>query len=103
MKTVAEQMEAMRYKLRMFGVPLQGPANVYCDNEAVCRITRTPKSTLEMLEKKHNAVAYHRCCEAVASGTIRVVKEDTTTNIADLMTKTMSRPERERLIAKFMY
>jgi hypothetical protein len=100
MKTAVEQIEAMRYKLRMFGVPLQGPANVYCDNEAVCRNTRAPESTLK---KKHNAVAYHRCREAVASGTIRVAKEDTKTNLADLMTKTMSRPERERLMDKFMY
>lgn len=27
-----ESVTALCYKLRMFGVPLQGPANVYCNN-----------------------------------------------------------------------
>eukprot|EP00957_Ditylum_brightwellii_P014602 1100483-Ditylum_brightwellii.AAC.1 len=27
--------EAMRYKLMMFGVPLDGPTNIFYDNEAV--------------------------------------------------------------------
>eukprot|EP00978_Attheya_sp_CCMP212_P043638 scaffold288169_cov38-Attheya_sp.AAC.1 len=35
MKTAAEQIMALRYKLRMFGIPIDGPANVFCDNEAV--------------------------------------------------------------------
>eukprot|EP00978_Attheya_sp_CCMP212_P010154 scaffold24349_cov63-Attheya_sp.AAC.1 len=34
MKTAAEQNMALRYKLRMFGIPIDGPANVFCDNEA---------------------------------------------------------------------
>ena len=28
---------ALRYKLRMFGVPLEGPAQVYCDNQGVVK------------------------------------------------------------------
>eukprot|EP00978_Attheya_sp_CCMP212_P012593 scaffold31500_cov55-Attheya_sp.AAC.2 len=35
MKTAAEQIMALRYKLRMFGIPIDGPDNVFCDNEAV--------------------------------------------------------------------
>jgi len=35
MRTAVEMVEALRYKLRMFGIPIEGPANVYCDNEAV--------------------------------------------------------------------
>ena len=27
--------EGLRYKLRMMGVPIQGPSNVYCDNKSV--------------------------------------------------------------------
>ena len=30
-----EQLEALRYKLRMFRVPIDGPADVYCDNQSV--------------------------------------------------------------------
>ena len=35
MKTTVEMIEALKYKLRMFGVPIDGPANIFCDNEAV--------------------------------------------------------------------
>ena len=35
--------EGLRYKLRMFGVPIDGPTNVYCDNEAVYNNTVLPE------------------------------------------------------------
>jgi hypothetical protein len=38
-----------------------------------------------------------------AMGMIRVGKEDTETNLADLLTKVLSQPRRERLIARIMY
>ena len=62
--------------------------------------TRNPESTLS---KKHNAMAYHLCREAVAAGVIRVAKEDTATNLADLLTKAMFKERREDLMFKFMY
>jgi hypothetical protein len=34
-KNAVELTEALRYKLRMFGVPIDGPTNVFCDNEAI--------------------------------------------------------------------
>jgi hypothetical protein len=47
---------ALRYKLQMFGVPIDGPAYVFCDNNGVVENTTIPKS---MLTKKHNAINYH--------------------------------------------
>jgi hypothetical protein len=41
-----EFIVAMRYKLRMFGVPIEGPANVFCDNHGVVKNTSMPESTL---------------------------------------------------------
>jgi hypothetical protein len=76
MKNAVEMIEALRYKLRMFGVPIEGPTNVFCDNEAVCKNTTRPESTLT---KKDHSIAYHRSQEAVAAGTVRVSKEDTLT------------------------
>jgi hypothetical protein len=32
MKNAVELSEALRYKLRMFGVPIKGPTNIFCDN-----------------------------------------------------------------------
>jgi hypothetical protein len=88
MKTAIELIEALRYKLRMFGIPIVGAANIYCDNESVVHNTTKPESTLK---KKHNAIAYHRVREAVAAGTVRIAKEDTKTNIADMLTKCVNR------------
>jgi hypothetical protein len=100
MKTAVEMIEALRYKLRMFGIPIDGPANVFCDNEAVYKNTSRPES---VLKKKHHSIAYHRSREAVAAGVIRVAKEDTKTNLSDLFTKLMSAPTRLGLIDMWMY
>jgi hypothetical protein len=100
MRISVELVEALRYKLRMFGIPIEGPTNVYCDNEAVTKNAIYPESTLK---KKHNAIAYHRTREAVAAGTIRVTKEDGKTNLADVLTKPMPQVTKEFLCDRFMY
>jgi len=100
MRVAVELIEALRYKLRMFGVPIEGATNVFCDNEAVTKNAIFPESTLK---KKHNAIAYHRTREAVAAGTIRVTKEDGKTNLADVLTKPLPQITRELLCDKFMY
>jgi hypothetical protein len=55
---------ALRYKLCMFGVELKGPADVFCNNQAVVKNASLPES---VLAKKHNAINYHAVCEAVAA------------------------------------
>ena len=100
MKNAVELTESLRYKLRMFGVPIEGPTNIFCDNEAVYKNTSLPES---MLKKKHHSIAYHRCREAVAAGTVRVAKEGTRTNLSDLFTKILPQPRREELLDKFTY
>ena len=35
LKNGVELVEALRYKLRMFGTPIEGATKIYCDNEAV--------------------------------------------------------------------
>jgi hypothetical protein len=95
-----ELIEALRYKLRMFGVPIDGPANVFCDNNAVVKNTTLPESTLS---KKHNAICYHRVREAVAAGTIRIAKEGTESNLADLFTKVLPMVIRERLLKAIVW
>jgi hypothetical protein len=100
MKNAVEMIEALRYKLRMFGVPIDGPTNIFCDNGAVVVNTTRPEWTLS---KKHHSIAYHRVRESVAAGTSRVSKEHTSTNLADLFTKTMPAPRREDLLDSFTY
>ena len=49
----------------MFGVLIDGPVNVFCDNHSMVKNL----SILEpMLLKKHNAINYHAVWEAAAAG-----------------------------------
>ena len=60
---------------------------MFCDNHGVVKNVSIPKSTLM---KKHNAINYHAVQEAVAAGILRVGKEDSETNLADLLTKVLT-------------
>ena len=64
MKMAVEQIKSLQYKLRIFGVPLEGPKNVFCDNEGVFKNTSQPDSTIK---KKHMLICYHCCREVVPS------------------------------------
>jgi hypothetical protein len=86
-----ELIVAIRYKLRIFGVKVDGPANVFCDNHHVVKNV----SILELtLMKKHNAINYLVVREVVAAGIFRVGKEDGETNLADLLTKVVTGQKR---------
>ena len=69
MKSGIEMVEDLHYKLHIFGVPIDGSANVLCDNKAVCKNTITPDSGLK---KKHHSIYNHRCREAVTAKNIGV-------------------------------
>jgi len=82
------------------GIPIDGPADMFCDNEAVVKNTSRPESTLK---KKHLAIAFHRVREAAASGLLRIAKEDTETNLADMLTKPLAGPRLKELIRNVLY
>ena len=84
----------------MFGVPIDGPTDMFCDNKAVYKKSSTPEA---VLRKNHHSVAYHKCREAVAPGICLIAKEDTETNIADILTRVLPGPRRERLLDMFLY
>jgi hypothetical protein len=90
MRVAVEMVEGLQYKLRMFGIPIDGPTDILCDNQSVVTNSSVPESTLS---KKHNAICYHHIREACAAGTIRIAKEDTTTNLADIFTKPLPDPQ----------
>ena len=100
MKTAVEHVVVLRYKLQMFGIPIERPTNVFCDNETVFKNTSIPDSTLK---KKHTSICYHQAREAVAAGTMQVTKEGTATNLADLFTKPLTDSRREFLLDRFTY
>jgi hypothetical protein len=88
LKIATEMNEALRYKLRMFGLDIDGPTNVFCDNKSVVTNVTNPESTLN---KKHNAIAYHKVRESVAMQAIRVKHEAGKDNCSDVLTKFLSR------------
>jgi len=66
-------------------VPLDGASNIFCDNKSVVTNSSVPTS---MLNKRHNAICYHRVCEAQASSKVRSGWIPGDRNLADLLTKT---------------
>jgi hypothetical protein len=77
LRIAVEMVEALRYKLRCFGVPVDGPTEVLCDNKAVITNLSVPVSTLN---KHHNAICYHHM--------IKVLWIEGKYNLADLFSKT---------------
>ena len=71
MRIARDLIVVLRYKLRMFGVPLYGPADVMCDNQGVVNNTSLPQPNFS---KKHNAVNFYVVQEAAAAGILRVGK-----------------------------
>ena len=71
MKNSVELIAALRYKLRMFGVPIDRFIDILCDNEAVYKNASTPKSSIR---KIHHSISYHMSREVVASGACRIEK-----------------------------
>ena len=100
LKNAFELVVSLRYKLRMFGIPIEGATNMFCDNEAVYKNASTPES---VLHKKHHSIAYHYCRSQVAMCVGRLAKEDTKTNLADLFTKCLPATKRCELLDYFMY
>ena len=82
-----EYVKELRYKLRMFSMPVK-PALNYGDNQSVLANTTMPEP---MSKKKSNAMAYHFIREGCAQNALKTAYVNTNDNVADLMTKQLSR------------
>ena len=100
MKTAFELVEGLRYKLRMMGVPLDGPTRVLADNMSVVHNTSNPASTLK---KKSNSIAFHYCRERVAMDVATVSYVPSAQNLADMLTKSQPGEVRKRLAAQVLF
>ena len=100
LKIATEQNEALRYKLRMMGVPIEGPTNGFGDNKSVVTNASIPQSTLQ---KKHNMIAYHKAREATASGAQRLLHEKGKNNMSDALTKFLPAPTFKSCCQNMMY
>ena len=98
-RIATEMTSAMRYRLRMLGVPIEGPAVMFGDNQSM--VTNCSLST-STLKKKHNAIAYHRVREAVAAEVINLVHVSSKDNVADIMTKPLGPQQHYPLMSRFL-
>jgi len=100
LKIAIDQIEAIRYKLRMFGIPLEGCTSIFCDNESVVKNTTCSESTLG---KKHLSIAYHRCREAVAVSFVRIGHIAGEINPADVLTKILPGARLRKLLQRIFF
>ena len=63
---------------------MSGPSIMFGDNLAVVNSSAIPDDTLK---KRHNTLAYHRVCEAIAGKIIKFYHIDGKENPADILTK----------------
>ena len=94
MKQCREYIRGLKYKLRMMGIPVDGPTCIYGDNESVLANTSIPHSTLK---KKSQSIAYHFVCEGVARDEWRTSYVNTHDNEADLLTKQLPHGEKREV------
>ena len=83
-RTCVEQIVDLRMTLRYLGVPIKGCTMMFGDNESVVNSSSVPHSKLN---KRHNALSYHRVREAIAAGIIRFYHIRGNTNPADILSK----------------
>ena len=93
MKQCCEYLRGLRYKLRMMGIPVNGPCYIHGDNQSVLANTTNPGSTLK---KKSQSIAYHFVREGVAKDEWRTSYVNTHDNEADLLTKQLPFGEKRR-------
>jgi hypothetical protein len=86
-RVATELILEVRYMIRSLGVALDGPALMLGDNMSVVLNIKVPSS---VLKKKHNAIAYHRIREAIATRIMRFAYIKSEENVSDVLTKPLS-------------
>ena len=99
-KCCVEHITALRFKLRMFGIPIDGPSNLLCDNGSVVKNSSILSSTLN---KKHSSIAYHMARWAVAAGEVCIGWINGQYNLADTFTKRLPQHVRQKLFWNWTY
>ena len=84
----------------MFGIPVDGPAFIFGDNQSVLANTSVPSSTLK---KKSQSVAFHFLREGCARDEWRTSYIHTSVNMADLSMKPLSGNKRWGFVRKLLH
>ena len=81
-------------------MPLNGPTDVFCNNQAVVNISQPP---YESFWKKQNFIYYHFIYKTVSAGYVNVANEPTETNLSDIFTNIFPGPKRYQLATAILY
>ncbi len=101
MKIGMEMIRALRYKLRMMGVEVDGPTLTFGDNMSVIYNTQRPESTLK---KKSHQICYHAVRESAAMGEMLTGHVRSEDNPADLGSKLVpSGVTRNKLVGMWLH
>ena len=96
MRILVEILLVLRCRLHMFCVPLDGPCNVFCDDDAVAHTTMRAETPLKT---KNLSIAYHKAREAVTCGVILVFFERSGLNLSDILTNYLATIHRKHIMA----
>jgi hypothetical protein len=99
-RIASEQIMDLRYTLRMLGAPITGKSYMFGDNQSVITSSTIPHSSLN---KRHNALAYHRVREAVASNVLWFFHISGKENPSDVLTKFLGHNVFWPLIKPFLF
>ena len=83
-KTAVDRAIDIRLTLRYLGVPIKGRTIMFGDNESMIKSAKYPHS---VLKKRHNALAFHRVREAIASNMLSLHHISGEMNPADILSK----------------
>jgi len=83
-RIATNQIIDLRMTLRYLGVPVVEKSYLYGDNQSVVTSSTIPHSSLN---KRHNALLYHRVWEAIASKILAFFHIDGKTNPSDVLSK----------------
>jgi hypothetical protein len=83
-RTTVDQIVDLRLTLRYLGVPIRDKSYMFGDNKTVIDCSSTPHAKLN---KRHNALSFHRVREAIASKFVSIFHLRGEHNPADLLSK----------------
>ena len=100
MKQYTECVRGLRYKLRMMGIPCDGPSYVYGDNQSVLK---NGSMTDSVSKKKSNSIAYNFVREGVAIKEWMLAYVNTKENFVDFLTKPLPDEQRMKLVRRILH
>ena len=99
-RIAVDQIIDLRTTLRYLGVPVKAKSFMFGDNQAVVTNSSIPHSSLN---KRHNALAYHRVREMIAAKILGYYWIDGKTNPADIVSKHWSYPQVWQLLKPILF